>query len=268
MTPRIRPIETAMLAALAALIALACLGPFVSQPSNHHHFADTRTLIGIPYAMDVLSNLPFALWAVLGAMALSRAWCGALSLAQRICAALFFAGLLATTAASSFYHLQPDDTGLMIDRLGMTLAFAGLLGLAVAGSVSARAGLLTALTMLVLGPISIWVWATTGNVLPWAVAQFGGMLLVLALMALKPLPGALKLRLGAVLGFYALAKLFELADHQIFDLSGQWLSGHTLKHVLASFAAWPVLTALMAHARSGQNAPGTDTGAARQVAGA
>lgn len=254
MTPRIRPIETAMLAALAALIALACFGPFVSQPSNHHDFADTRTLIGIPYAMDVLSNLPFALWGLLGALTLLRVPRGALNLATSACAALFFAGLLVTAAASSYYHLQPNDAGLAIDRLGMVLAFAGLLGLAVAGSVSARAGWLTALTMLVLGPISIWVWAATGNVLPWAVAQFGGMLLVLALMVLKPLPGALNLRLGAVLASYALAKVFEMADHQVYDMSGHMLSGHTLKHVLASFAAWPVLTALTAHARSGQNA--------------
>ena len=263
MTPRTRRLETALLAGAAVLIALACFGPFVGQPADHHHFADGRTLLGIPHAMDVLSNLPFALWAALGAWGLLGLTPGALSLSQRCCAALFFAGLLATTAGSSFYHWQPDDAGLAIDRLGMVLAFAGLLGLAVAGRIGARAGALTALAMLVFGPISIWVWASSGNVLPWAVAQFGGMLLVLALLALKPLPGALHVRLGLVIFFYALAKLFELADHQVYAWSGQLLSGHTLKHVLASLAAWPVLSALTDHARGGQNAPGT--GSARQV---
>ena len=269
MTLRIRRLETALLAGAAALIALACFGPFVGQPANHHHFADGRTLLGIPHAMDVLSNLPFAMWAALGAWGLLGLAPGALSPSQRSCAALFFVGLLVTTAGSSFYHWQPDDAGLAIDRLGMVLAFAGLLGLALAGRISARAGVLTALAMLVFGPISVWVWASTGNVLPWAVAQFGGMLVVLALLALKPLPGALHVRLGLVIFFYALAKLFELADHPIYDWSGQLLSGHTLKHVVASLAAWPVLSALTDHVRRGQNAPGygqTKYGQARRGA--
>jgi hypothetical protein len=33
--------------------------------------------------------------------------------------ALFFTGLLLTAAASSWYHWQPDDAGLAVDRCGM-----------------------------------------------------------------------------------------------------------------------------------------------------
>lgn len=244
MTPRTRRLETALLASICALIALACFGPFVSQPADHHHFADARTLLGVPYAMDVLSNLPFALWALLGAWALWRVVPGSLSVAETACSALFFAGLLATTAGSSFYHLRPDDAGLVIDRLGMVIAFAGLLGLAVAGRISARAGVLTALAFMLAGPASVWVWATSGDVFPWVVAQGGAMLLVLALAALPTLPGALKIRLGVLIACYAVAKLFELADHQVYEWSGHLLSGHSIKHIAASFAAWPVLSVL------------------------
>lgn len=244
MTPRTQRLETALLAATVALLLLAVFGPFVAQPADHHHFADKRVLLGIPHAMDVLSNLPFALWAVLGAWALIRLPRDALNAAQWGCAALFFAGLVATTAGSSWYHLQPDDAGLVIDRLGMVLAFAGLLGLAVAGRISARAGVLTALAFMLAGPASVWVWAQSGNVLPWVVAQGGAMLLVLALAALPLLPGALKIRLGLLIACYAVAKLFEMADHQVYEWSGHLLSGHSIKHIAASFAAWPVLSAL------------------------
>ncbi|MDF2697553.1 MAG: hypothetical protein K0S65_5936, partial [Labilithrix sp.] len=37
----------------------------IPQPEGYHHFADTRTLLGVPNALDVLSNIPFFLvgWA-------------------------------------------------------------------------------------------------------------------------------------------------------------------------------------------------------------
>ena len=39
------------------------------------------------------------------------------------------------------------------------------------------------------------------------------------------------------LAAYAAAKLAELADSAIFDLSGGLLGGHTIKHLLAALAA-------------------------------
>ncbi|HZN46068.1 MAG TPA: hypothetical protein VFB71_00470, partial [Ramlibacter sp.] len=52
-----------------------------------------------------------------------------------------------------------------------------------------------------------------------------------------------------VLAAYAVAKLFEVGDHVVYEGSGQLFSGHTLKHVVAAFAAWPVIAALAAHGR-------------------
>jgi divalent metal cation (Fe/Co/Zn/Cd) transporter len=65
------------------------------------------------------------------------------------------------------------------------------------------------------------------------------------------LPGALAVRWGVVVGLYVLAKGLELADHAVFDLSGQLVAGHSLKHLVAACAAWPVIGALQA---LGQNA--------------
>lgn len=249
--------EATLLWVCAALLLVALFGPEVAQPVNHHHFADTRTLLGVPYCMDVLSNVAFALWGVAGALALRRLPADALLPAQRGLAWLFLGGLVATSAASSHYHLAPDDMGLAVDRLGMVLAFAGLLGLAVADRVSERGGRAVALLVLLLGPASVAVWSATGNVLPWAVLQFGGLLVLAGLCAWSPVHGALGLRLGAVIALYAVAKAFEFGDHKVFAFSHGMVSGHTLKHIVAACAAWPVLVALerraVASARAAQS---------------
>ncbi|AEG94752.1 hypothetical protein [Ramlibacter tataouinensis] len=181
--------EAALLAACTALLLLALLGPAVAQPAGHHHFADGRTLWGIPCALDVLSNLPFALAGLSGLVQLWRLPPRALDNMERAMGALFFAGLLLTAAGSAWYHLAPDDAGLAVDRQAMAVAFAGLLGLAGA-RVSGRAAAALGLGILGLGPLAVHAWAATGNVLPWAVLQFGGLLL-LAGLALLPRGGAL-----------------------------------------------------------------------------
>jgi len=249
--------ETLLLLACACLTAAALLGPAIIQPAGYHGFADQRVLWGLPFAMDLLSNLPFAMAGVAGLWLLGEAPARALSNVQRAMAVLFFAGLVLTACGSAWYHGQPDDAGLAIDRAGMGVAFAGLLGLAAAGRVSERAGALLGLTVLVLAPVAIKVWSSTGNVLPWAALQFGGMALIVWLAWLRPRSGALDIRWGWVILAYAAAKLLEMSDHAIFDLTGHLVSGHTLKHLVAALAALPVIASMRALRKSGQNPAGT-----------
>ena len=243
--------EAGLLLGMAALLALALFGPVLPASAHQHTLADQRALWGIPCALDVLSNLPFAIAGLWGLMALRRVAPGMLDAPSRALASLFFAGLVCTAAGSALYHWQPQDAGLLWDRLGMVLPFAGLLGLAGASRVSARAGAAAAGTVLLAGPLAVLWWSHSGNLLPWAVVQLGGMLVVLALACLPRRDGALALHLGAVMALYALAKLFEAADHAVFEATGQAVSGHSLKHVLAAAAAWPVLAALAALRHSG-----------------
>lgn len=127
----------------------------------------------------------------------------------------------------------------------MSVAFAGLLALLAATRVSGRAAVMLAAALLVLAPASVLAWFHTGNVLPWALVQFGGMaLLLLVLATTRALPGALPVRWTLVLLAYAVAKLFEGNDHALYMATGELLSGHTIKHVVAAFAAWPVIAAV------------------------
>ncbi|TXT35586.1 MAG: hypothetical protein FD135_4821 [Comamonadaceae bacterium] len=241
--------EQLLLAALLAALAIAAFGPSVAQHAQYHAFADQRGWHGLPCAMDVLTNLPFA---VAGLWGVVRVWQA--SLLRRLdahwaLAAVFFGGLLVTAAGSSYYHWQPDNYGLAWDRLGMVVAFAGLLGMAVADRISLRGGWVTAVFTLLAGPVAVLLWYQTGNLLPWVVVQGGGMLLMLALALRQPVTGSWGLPLVAVVLLYALAKLLELGDHAVFGWTGGLVSGHSLKHVVAALAAWPVMAVMHNHAQ-------------------
>lgn len=243
--------EGALALAALALGALALAGPALQQPAHYHDFADQRAWGALPHALDVLSNAPFALWGLAGLAALARALrLRALDGVQAALAALFFAGLIVTAGVSSCYHWQPDDAGLAWDRAGMVLAFAGLLGLAARQVVSPRAGVALAAALLVLGLASVRVWALSGNLLAWALLQGGGMVFILVAAWLRPAQpeSGLNIRWALVIALYALAKALELADQPVFELTGQLVSGHSLKHVVASFSAWPVWRAVHAAA--------------------
>ncbi len=246
---------------LGLLLLIGIVGPVLpaAEVAIALVFADTRAWHGLPNAMDVLSNLPFLLmgcWGLYWLNRIDRAHHEALSgfpLAPPAsdppdntldCAWLFFAGLIATAAGSAFYHLAPDAPRLAADRAGMAVAFAGLIGMAVCERVSQRAGWPAAWFVLTTGLLSAEIAQETGNVLPWALVQFGGMALVLTLALSRPISGAVGLRLGWVIAAYVLAKAFELADQPIYEVTQGVISGHTLKHLCAALAALPVLTAL------------------------
>ena len=87
-------------------------------------------------------------------------------------------------------------------------------------------------------------WVARENLTPWVVVQFGGMALAVGLALTRPRPGAFGVPLGGVIFFYVLAKLFELGDVTVFEATGHIVSGHTLKHLAAALAAWPVIRTL------------------------
>ena len=165
--------EGLLFLAVLALTTLALVLPPLAQPAHQHAFADVRAWAGVLFAADVPSNLLLVVWGVAGLGVLLRRQGAVSSLpvlasgrVQTALAALVFAGLVLTAPASAFYHWQLLDVRLAIDRLGMVVAFAGLIGLTAADRISMRAGLCMAACVLVLGPLSVGVWSASGNSLP------------------------------------------------------------------------------------------------------
>jgi len=241
--------QWAPLAALAGVAAImAAYGPIPQLP-HYHAFADSRTMLGVPHAMDVLSNAGFAvvgLWG-LGRLRepavhahLGRAWAGH---------ALFMAALVMTAAGSSYYHLAPDDARLVWDRIPIALACAGLLAGVYAQTHEARhaAGLTATLAVLAVASV-LWFSFTAvsgaGDLRPYLLMQGAPMVLAPAWQALARSPRRDRVAFGFAIGLYAAAKAAELLDHRIFEALG-FMSGHTLKHVLAALAS-AVLAAAIA----------------------
>jgi hypothetical protein len=246
--------ERVLLMVCLTLLALALFGPEASQSSRLHEFADQRIFFGLPFAMDVASNAAFLAVGFAGVACLAAYPSRALTNVQRAMSILFIAGLVFTAFASAWHHLHPDDAGLAVDRSGMAIAFAGLLGLAAAGRVSERAGAALGLAVLLAAPLAIKYWVATGNAFPWGVLQFGGMGLVLWASLLRARSQALDVRWSLVILAYAAAKLFEVNDEFVYQLTGHAVSGHTLKHLFAALAGCPVVLALGALRNSRQNA--------------
>jgi hypothetical protein len=235
--------ELALAALTASLVFAAILLPTLPQDQGNHLFADTRAWLGIPNAQNVLSNLLFVPFGLLG-----LAWLltGRLALPNRafgVGAALFFFGFLVTAAASAWYHAAPADHGLVLDRLGMVLAFAGTFAMLAAGKISARAGWAFGALTLCAGPATVLWWIATGNLAPYVVVQFGGMLLLLlAALFWRDSGGP---RWGWVLALYAAAKMLEVYDYEIYVWSGGLISGHALKHLVAACTALAVILPLV-----------------------
>lgn len=257
-------LSTLWLVALFAGPALLAATGLALNPHGHAHlyahghpFVDARTQWGIPNAIDVLSNAPMALAGLLGLWTLrGRLLPRATEAALRV----FFTGMLLTGFGSALYHWGPDAAGLVADRLGMAVTFAGALALAVAervGQAQARPVLVVAFMVAVLSAALPY---THGNVLPWAVVQFGGVALIAWAALQSPASAAIGVHIGALIAWYALAKALELGDAAVFHATSGWISGHSLKHLAAALAAWPVLAALLAQPLR-QNAAGS--GAAR-----
>src|SRR5215470_10086220 len=59
-----------LIAPAIVISIIAVLLPRIPQPVTYHNFADHRSWLGIPNFGDVVSNLPFALVGIWGAVAL------------------------------------------------------------------------------------------------------------------------------------------------------------------------------------------------------
>ncbi|WP_210543536.1 hypothetical protein [Rhodoferax sp. PAMC 29310] len=214
----------------------------VSLYEHDHPFVDARTLWGMPNGMDVLSNTPLGLAGLIGLLTLRGK---PVSRATRNAMAVFFAGLLLAGMGSAWYHWLPDASGLVVDRLGMAVTFAGAIAVALAERIDQRAAQTSLVAILATAIVSAALPFTHGNVLTWVVVQFGGMALILWAAMQTRLADAVGVNLGALIAIYVLAKLCELNDATLFHLSGEWISGHSLKHGVAALAVLPVIVALL-----------------------
>lgn len=227
-------------ACVAVVATVLALPPIHLVALDRGAFADRRTLLGIPNALDVLSNAVFAWAGLIGFLRLRS-----LEPALRPIGVVLQVALLGVTVGSGFYHLAPSPERLLFDRLPITVAFMAVLALALGDRVSPRLGRGTLAPLVAFGAGTALLWyfgwnggdaPGAGDLRPYALTQAVPMAALPILLLL--FPGRLEeRRLLLALLLYGVAKGFEAFDHQIFALGGI-VSGHTLKHLVAGLACF------------------------------
>lgn len=215
-----------MVVSLAGLLLL----PPIPQDQSYHHFADQRTLLGVPNFWNVVSNLPFIAVGAVGLWQFHR----------DPAIVVIFLGIFLTGFGSAYYHWNPNDGTLIWDRLPITLGFMAILSVIVEERVSARAGAILLWPLLAVGVFSLLLWRWTDDLRLYAWVQFFPFLALLLLLLLFPPKYTGSYYWIVAAGLYAFAKLLEFYDRAVHSV-GSILSGHTFKHLVAAAACFAIL---------------------------
>jgi hypothetical protein len=245
-----RPSNAAIgLCVLAAAMALgAGLLPPMPQPAEYHQFVDRRACGWLPNCLDAGSNLLFIVSGATGLLYLWRQRHRRLfeQHGEALPYWIFFAGIVSIGFGSGYYHLDPDNHGLMLDRLAMMLAFMAWF----AAIVCERAGVSHGLRLLPLllaagiGSVLYWGWTEAqgaGDLRPYLLMQAWPMLSIVALAWLYPPRYTRGATIVWVIALYALALVFDRNDRAVFDATSGTVSGHTIKHALSAVAVMVVV---------------------------
>lgn len=214
--------------------------PVINQDQAYHLFIDNRSWFGIPNFCDVVSNIFFFIFGAMGfAVVLKdkllhtkKSWI------------IFFMGVVLVAPGSAYYHWNPNDATLVWDRLPMTIGFMALYTALLAEHIHLKFEKLL-IPCCLLGLSSVIWWATSADLRFYYWIQLIPMVTIPILLALFPSIYTGRIWFLAVFILYALAKIVEHRDPEIFNLTQQMMSGHTLKHILASlaiFCLWQMMT--------------------------
>jgi hypothetical protein len=239
---------------VATLAILYIAGSPTPQATGYHAFNDDRTFLGVPNALNVLSNLPFLFVGLAGLCYLfvgpgsrpGQAWRAP---AERWAFALLFLGVFLTGFGSSHYHLHPNNDRLVWDRLPMVVGFMALIAAMIAERISARvAGWLLGPLALV-GLAGVWQWHWTeeqgrGDLRFYLWLQGYTLFFCLVTPLLFPPRYTRTADWYIALSWYLLAKACESLDGRIYRATGDLVSGHTLKHLLGAVSLYWLLRML------------------------
>lgn len=268
-SPRAKAVGLWLLVAALAGLTWALL-PRIPQPLQYHDFADQRACFGMDNCLDTASNALFVLAGLAGLYFLRSTRKGHagehpaatqrpfrsdagrrtfIEPREALPYRLFFLATILIGLGSGYYHLDPDNSRLMWDRAAIALAFMAWFVAILCERVSLTAGLrlLPALFAAALGSVIYWGWSEArgiGDLRAYGLMQLYPMLLTPLLLWLYPPRYSGDRDILAVIGLYLLALLCDLSDRPVFALTGGFVSGHTLKHMIAALAIYWVVVRL------------------------
>jgi len=248
--PKIKKTTALLVLVVLFSVLFFLLIPAIPQPLAYHQFSDQRAFFGVPHFWNVLSNIPFLLVGTAGLFYLHRRQLAINWESGYPSPVWFFCGVLLTAFGSAWYHLAPGNSTLVWDRLPMTLSFMPLFTILLSDYLAAGIERKLLYPLLIVGVGSVVYWYFTeqqgrGDLRWYALVQFLPMLLMVPLVLFSRARyshGHLYLWMFV---YYLLAKITEYYDAQIYDLLGEQMAGHALKHLFASVATATMLLMLI-----------------------
>lgn len=225
----------------AGLLGFSILGQFFNlfQISSHYHeFVDERNFMGISRVWDTVSNVAF-LW--VGCLFIKEIFLTDKKDHNLILVAI---GSILVCFGSAYYHLLPADSRLLWDRLPIAVVFAGILNYSIHSNQMIKESMKNQFDIgyLLFSISAVLIWYI-GSLYEknwlglYVFIQFGGMILLIY-MAMTGKNKEFNKKIILVLLWYVLAKLAEHFDNQIYHMTNELFSGHTLKHILSAIALY------------------------------
>ncbi len=211
--------------------------PAADNPS-YFNFAEQRTLLGIPHFGDVISNLPFLFVGVWALLFLAKKKKKDLHVTSGLIIAV---SSILICLGSAYFHWKPNTETLFWDRLPMSVAFGSIMALIIGDRTKEKFGWWVTAILIPLGVLTVVGWSQGWfSLRPYLILQFGSMIAVFTIACLRRKGKIPNKAIWACLGFYVAAKVFEVLDLPVYELTG-FISGHTIKHVLAAVALYKIL---------------------------
>ncbi|HEU0290768.1 MAG TPA: hypothetical protein VFR39_08460, partial [Burkholderiales bacterium] len=210
------------------------------------------TCLGIiPHAGDVLTNLSILAAGLFG-LALRRRMLVAPQ--ERAAVNVLIAASILTAFGSAYYHWAPANATLVWDRIPIAMVLMAILALVMADRVHPLFARHALWPFTALGTASAILWGLSeamgqGDLLLYLTVRIGaGAAIVLLLVLRQPQHTGTRWLVAALACEIAMA-FFERYDHEVFRLTGEFVSGHNMKHVMAGiglgFVFWWLHTRTM-----------------------
>ncbi len=159
----------------------------------------------------------------------------------------FFLGVSLVSTGSPYYHLSPNDATLVWDRLPMTVGFMALLSVIVSEYINQRIGRRLFIPLLLIGMLSVWYWAFFDDLSFYLLVQYYPMIAIPVMLIFYKSKQLETKGYWLLILAYLIAKIFEYYDAEVHALV--FLSGHSLKHIMAALGIYLFITSHIADQR-------------------
>ena len=219
------------------IIAALFYGP-ISQPQEYHDFADDREILGVPNALDVMSNLAIIFPGVVGLAFVHESRKESKVSEDEISIQItLFSGMVLTFAGSVWFHLDPTDSTMLWDRLGMSVVIGSCISLLIHDMWDRNFAAKIHLPIVIASIVSVLWWPIFDDLRVYFIVKHHPFILfpIFLFSGHRIYDKVSGYYWG--LSMFLLATIFEFADQQIFEITGI-ISGHTLKHISAGIGLW------------------------------